>query len=209
MNDINITLILFSAFIALASPGPTTLAIAGASMGEGRLHGLALALGVLTGSLFWSISAAFGLAAILYTNAWLFEVLRYIGVGYLLFLAYKSALSAFRSNTLNIESVRSSSVKANYIRGLLIHLTNPKAILFFGALYSVGVPLSTSIFERFELIAMIACLSTTVFLGYALLFSNHIARDFYVRTKKFFDATFSLVFGVAAGKILTSEITNT
>ena len=90
MQEIHYVMILIGAFVAMASPGPATLAIASTSMTQGRIKGLALASGILTGSLFWSCSAAFGLGAVLYANVWLFESLRYVGAVYLLFLAYKS-----------------------------------------------------------------------------------------------------------------------
>src|SRR3546814_17381062 len=63
-------------------------------MASGRRYGLALAAGVMTGSLTWSIAAAAGLSAIMLANAWAFEALRYAGAAYLLFLAFKSARAA-------------------------------------------------------------------------------------------------------------------
>jgi threonine/homoserine/homoserine lactone efflux protein len=48
-------------------------------MGRGREHVLVFAAEVLTGSIFWSFLAAFGLGAVMAINAWLFEVLRYLG----------------------------------------------------------------------------------------------------------------------------------
>ena len=92
--DVNLTLILLASLVAVASPGPSTMAIAGTSMGSGRVAGLTLASGTMIGSFFWSISAALGLSAVMMAHAWLFEVMRYAGTAYLLFLAYKSAKSA-------------------------------------------------------------------------------------------------------------------
>ena len=50
-------------FIAVVSPGPATLAIAGTAMGHGRRQALALANGVLTGSFIWAVLAGTGMAA--------------------------------------------------------------------------------------------------------------------------------------------------
>lgn len=74
--DVNLPVILFAAFLAAGSPGPATLAIAGTSMSSGRPAGLALAAGVTSGSFIWSISAAFGLGAVMALNSWIFEVFR-------------------------------------------------------------------------------------------------------------------------------------
>ena len=195
MEEINYLLIITSAFAAVASPGPATLAIAGTSMGYGRYIGLSLAAGVLTGSLFWSVSAAFGLAAILHTNVWFFEILRYCGALYLLYLAFKSLRSAFSSTILELPNNKVATAKGNYLKGLLIHLTNPKAILFFGALYSIGVPATAKPIELLSVILAVGSVSLLVFFGYAILFSNRVARQVYLKSKVVFESVFSLFFG--------------
>ncbi|WP_430398775.1 LysE family translocator [Ferrovibrio sp.] len=96
LDTINLPLILAAALLATGSPGPATLNIAGTAMTAGRPFALAVAGGVATGSLMWSTAAAFGLGAVMLANAWLFELLRYAGAGYLIFLAFKSARSALK-----------------------------------------------------------------------------------------------------------------
>lgn len=212
MQDIHYGLILIAAFLGVASPGPATLAIAGMSMNYGRFHGAALAAGVFTGSLFWSFSAAFGLGAVLYANVWLFEVLRYLGAIYLLFLAYKSCRSAFSnskqdtSNQLELTDVVQVPLRSAYFKGLAIHLTNPKAILFFSALYTLGVPSTVTAGGLLSIIVMIAVQSALVFFGYALLFSNQRIRQGYFKLKRTFDGFFAVFFGLAGIKILMSKL---
>jgi len=206
MQEIHYGLILVAAFVATASPGPATLAIAGTSMNSGRRHGMAIALGILTGSFIWSLSAAFGMAALMYANAWLFDLLRYFGAAYLLFLAYKSFKSVLSHKELVLENTASLSVKHDYLRGLAIHLTNPKAILFFGALYSMGVPSTVGIDGLLSIIFLVGLQSACLFLGYAVLFSNQRIRQGYFKMKRGFDAVFALMFGAAGIKILLSKL---
>lgn len=206
MEEINYLLIVVSAFAAIASPGPATLAIAGTSMSHGRFFGLSLAAGVLTGSLIWYTAAAFGLAAVLHTNVWVFEILKYCGALYLLYLAFKSLRSAFSSTQLNLPKNKAVTLKENYFKGLLIHLTNPKAILFFGSLYSIGVPATAQPIELISIILVVGAVSLSIFLGYAVLFSNSVARKVYLKSKVVFESVFALFFGVVAFKLLTSEI---
>lgn len=206
MEDINYLLIVVSAIAAIASPGPATLAIAGASMNHGRHFGLSMAAGVLTGSLFWSASAAFGLAAILHANVWVFEALRYCGALYLLYLALKSLRSAFNATQLDLPDNPAATVKGNYFKGLLIHLTNPKAILFFASLYSIGVPATVSPLNLLSVIIVVGAVSSCVFLGYAVLFSNGVARRVYLKSKVVFESVFAVFFGAASFKLLASEI---
>lgn len=206
IDDINLTLILLAALVGVASPGPSTLAIAGTSMTSGRRYGLALAAGVMTGSWSWSIAAALGLSAIMFANAWIFEVMRYLGAGYLLYLAYKSTRSALNRSQNSAPGMAVKSYRSAYAKGLAMHLTNPKAILFFGSLFSIGVPKGTSIESLAIVVLAVGLQSTIVFHGYALLFSSPPIAQTYVKLRRWFEAIFALVFGIAGLKILTVRI---
>jgi threonine/homoserine/homoserine lactone efflux protein len=208
MQDIHYGLIMIAAFIATASPGPATLAIASASMSSGRRHGIAMAFGILTGSFIWSFSAAFGMAAVMYANAWLFDIFRYFGAAYLLFLAYKSFKSVLSPKKLMLENAATFSIMNDYLRGLAIHLTNPKVILFFGALYSMGVPSTVGIDGLLSIILLIGLQSTCLFVGYAVLFSHAPVRDFYFKMKRGFDLVFAFFFGAAGIKIFMSKLSD-
>ena len=87
VETLNLPIIMVAGFIAAASPGPATMAIAATSMANGRKFGMAFAAGVNVGSLFWSVTAALGLSALMQANVWVFEAMRYFGALYLLFLA--------------------------------------------------------------------------------------------------------------------------
>ena len=206
MQEINYLLIFFAALIAIASPGPATLAISGTSLNQGRKYGLALAAGVLTGSLLWSFSAAFGLAVLMSANAWLFEVLRYFGAGYLLYLSYKSLRSALSANQDEVLNNPVSALKSAYLRGLLIHLSNPKAILFFVALYSLGLPTEVSSIELLKVIATVGLTSSAIFIGYAWLFSTAKVRVLYLKSRRIFETVFAVFFGIASVKVLTGSL---
>jgi threonine/homoserine/homoserine lactone efflux protein len=203
--DINLPLILGAALIAGFSPGPATLAIAGTSMTSGRIAGLCLAAGITTGSLAWSVTAALGLGAIMVANAWMFEVVRYFGAGYLIYLAYKSARSALAQKTVQTRSVRGGK-STLYAKGLLLHLTNPKAILFFGSLYSLGVPATASAWDIAIVITAVFVQSCIVFHGYAMLFSSQPMTTLYLKLRRWFEAAFALGFGLAGFKILTARL---
>ncbi|MBL4598978.1 MAG: LysE family translocator [Rhizobiaceae bacterium] len=205
ISEINLPLILIAALVATVSPGPATLAIIGTSMNSGRRYGLALASGVMTGSLVWSISAAFGLGAIMLANSWMFEILRYFGAGYLLFLAYKSARSALTPGAAKVQNIVFPSARKAYTKGLMLHLTNPKAILFFGSLYSIGIPPNASPEALGIVIVAIAVQSFLVFHCYALLFSSARITAGYAKLRRWFEAVFALAFGAAGLKILTTH----
>lgn len=206
IDDVNLPLILVAALVGAASPGPSTLAIAGMSMTSGRRHGLALAAGITTGSFIWSVSAALGLGALMLANVWAFEIIRYFGACYLLFLAYKAARSAFTSSQPIINRIETHSIRRAYAKGLTLHLTNPKAVLFFGSLFAIGVPPESSPVVFVVVILSVGLQSFIIFHGYALLFSNARWIMGYTRLRRWFEALFAVAFGIAALKILTARL---
>ena len=206
LPTINLPLILAAGIIATGSPGPATLAIAGTSMNAGRRYGLAMASGMSIASLIWSISAAFGLAAVMLANGWAFEIMRYIGAGYLIWLAYKSAKSALKPGVAVVSPVGTTSPKRAFAKGFAIHITNPKAILFFGSLYAIAVPPGTPVEGLLLVICAVGIQSAIIFHGYALLFSNPAMMRGYMRLRCWFEGVFAVAFGLAGFKILTAKL---
>lgn len=206
VDQLNLPLILLAAFLSTASPGPATLAIAGASMGSGRKNGLAMAAGITTGSWIWSVSAAMGLGAIMLANAWAFELVRYAGASYLLYLAFKSARAAFARTVSSKVHPRKQTLRSAYLHGLGLHLTNPKAILFFGALFSIGIPVGASTYTLVLVIASVGLQSLLIFHTYAILFSSASMSERYSRLQRWFEGAFAVAFGFAGIKVLTTRI---
>ncbi|TNE34141.1 MAG: LysE family translocator [Alphaproteobacteria bacterium] len=206
INELHLPLILLAALIASGSPGPATLAISSLSMKSGRKYGLAMASGIWTGSLLWSVSAAFGLGALMLANVWAFEMLRYVGAAYLIYLGLKSARSAMSNEEKVIVRQQPKTLSSAYARGLALHLTNPKAIFFFGSLYSIGVPSGASLTQIAIIIAAVGVQSFFVFHGYAVLFSSRPVAAGYAKMRRWCEALFALVFVGAGLKILTARL---
>lgn len=208
-EGLDLPLILGAALVASASPGPATMALAGTSMAAGRMAGLCLAAGITTGSLVWSCAAALGLGTVMLAHGWMLEVVRYLGAGYLIYLgirAARSALSAGAGGSLAAKPLRASSRRGLYARGLMLHLTNPKAILFFGSLYAVGVPAEATPATLAIVILAVGTQSVLVFHGYALLFSSARMTRLYIRLRRWFEGLFAIAFGAAGLQILTARL---
>ena len=138
MDELNWPLMLGAGIVASASPGPATLGIAGISMRHGRLSGLVLAAGIVTGSYFWSITAALGFGAILMAHVWILETVRYCGAAYLLYLACRSLRAAMSDTEPTMTELKAPH--GYFMAGLMLHLTNPKPVLFFGILFRSVFP---------------------------------------------------------------------
>lgn len=198
--------ILLGWMIAIASPGPATLAITGAAMEGGRRRGLALAWGVVTGSAVWALVAGMGLGAAMMSHAWILEALRWAGATYLMWLAVKSARAALRPGGASARMVADETPRRAWARGALIHLTNPKAVLFWGAIFALVIPPEAPTWVLWEV--GLACLATSVltFTLMALAFSSRPVAGAYLRARRLFDAAFAALFGLAALKLVTARL---
>jgi RhtB (resistance to homoserine/threonine) family protein len=134
VSDLNFWLLFFSTALALnIAPGPDLLYILTKTIANGKKVGVASALGVCTGALFHVAAASVGLSAILVSSALAFSIVKFIGVGYLLYLAYQSFRSAGTSlNITSSEQPKESAWKA-FKQGVLVDILNPKVAIFFMA----------------------------------------------------------------------------
>jgi threonine/homoserine/homoserine lactone efflux protein len=137
--------------IAAGSPGPSNMRIMGVAMNQGRKAGLMFAAGVVTGSIFWGLMAATGVSAILTRFAEALIVLKIFGGLYLLYLAFKAARAAMTSDeTIAARATSGDAFLSGgelYRRGLLLHLSNPKSILSWIALVTLGLGTNSSPFS--------------------------------------------------------------
>eukprot|EP01031_Cornospumella_fuschlensis_P024256 gene24256-29328_t len=92
-------LLMYSVYlVGTASPGPSNMTIMAVAIQRGRTPALALASGVITGSIAWGLLAGFGLATALSTWGNILVALKVAGGLYLLWLAYSAGRSALKSN---------------------------------------------------------------------------------------------------------------
>lgn len=195
--------------VGTASPGPSNLAIMATAMNAGRGPALCLAAGVVTGSWFWGVAAAFGLSAVLATYSQALVAIKILGGLYLLWLALKSARSAWSAKEKAGGQAVHQSPGRTFLRGTAMHLTNPKAIFVWMSIVSMALPAGAQARDAWQVVAGCAVLGLCVFIGYALLFSAPLARRVYGRLRRWFEGTLALVFGYAGLRMLLSRTPGT
>ncbi|MCD2174037.1 LysE family translocator [Rhizobium sp. C4] len=201
----HIGLVYVTYLITVASPGPSNMAIMGVAMNQGRPHGVALALGVLTGSLCWAGLAAAGISTLLTRYAEALIVMKIGGGLYLLYLAWKSAKSALSAKPGGFSGQARASHFASYHRGVLLHLTNPKSILGWVAIMTLGLRPDAPAHTLVAIIGGCAAIGFTVFVGYAVLFSTAAMANGYRRARRWIEGTLAVVFGYAGLRLLLSR----
>ncbi|MBX5132355.1 LysE family translocator [Rhizobium lentis] len=208
-SDLSHLLVVYAAYlIAAGSPGPSNMRIMGVAMDQGRRAALVLAAGVVSGSIFWGAMAATGVSAILAQYAEALTVLKIFGGLYLLYLAFRAASAALTAGEKPAEAAekRDPEIASSlYRRGLLMHLTNPKSILAWIALVTLGLGPGASSYTVAAILVGCAILSVTIFCGYAIIFSTAPMVHFYRRARRWIEGTLAIFFGAAGIRLLLSR----
>ena len=126
-----LSLFIAAASILVFTPGPNTLYIIARSVNQGRRAGIVSSLGVEVGTLFHVAAAAFGISALLLTSAWAFNVVKYAGAAYLIYLGIKTLLT--REKNVEAEMVEETSLRRTFSQAVLVNILNPKTAMFFFA----------------------------------------------------------------------------
>jgi len=112
----------------LLIPGPAVIYILNRSVSDGREAGLAAVAGLELGNLIHVIAASAGLSAVLATSAAAFNVVKWLGAGYLVFVGVRTLLS--RPAALDGDPFVVSR-RRSFVQGIVVNVLNPKVALFF------------------------------------------------------------------------------
>lgn len=129
MDLMNVFYFLLASVALTLMPGPDILFVATQSMVQGKKGGIMTALGLCTGLFAHTVAATIGVSAMVYHSALAFQILKYSGAAYLLFLAWQSLRNS-GSAQLNQNLSKRSSFSL-YKRGIWMNLLNPKVSIFF------------------------------------------------------------------------------
>jgi threonine/homoserine/homoserine lactone efflux protein len=167
--------------LAVATPGPGIAAIVARSLAHGLKGAPAFIGGMIIGDLTWFAIAATGLAALARTAATLFVAIKWAGVAYLLYLAWKLWTAPAERVVMEDGNTGRHGWQA-FFGGLALTLSNPKAILFFLALLPTVVDLTSMNPWSFLEISAAICLLMPLILGaYAFLAAR--ARELFTSAK--------------------------
>lgn len=179
------TLALFAvAALALcATPGPDMLLIASRSISQGRLSGFATLAGIQVGTYCHALAAALGLSQLFLVVPLAYDIVRYAGAAYLLYLAWQAFRSAgvVLAPTAGLHRYPFGVV---FRQGLLTNLLNPKMALFVLALFPQFVdPAAGSVALQILLFATVLNLIGIVVNGAVILTASGLDRAFSGRTR--------------------------
>ncbi|GGO69360.1 LysE family translocator [Nonomuraea cavernae] len=119
---------LAASLVLVLIPGPNHLYIAARGLTQGRAAALASAFGVETGTLVHIAAAAAGLSYLITKSATLFAIVKWAGVGYLVYLGIRAFTA---KEPARAETLRPQPLRAVFLEGVVVNVLNPKVMLFF------------------------------------------------------------------------------
>jgi threonine/homoserine/homoserine lactone efflux protein len=198
----SLAVFLLAALGLLLIPGPAVLYIVARGVAHGRRAGLASVLGIELAGLCHSVAAAFGLSAILLASALAFDIVKYLGAAYLVYLGIRTIVS--RTHEPARDSSPAPSLSQLFRKGFVVNILNPKTALFFYAFLPQFVDPSrgSSILQILFLGGLFVFLATITDSAYALV-SSGVGRLLtrsagFQRVQKYVTGGIYISLGVAA-----------
>jgi threonine/homoserine/homoserine lactone efflux protein len=121
----------FASLMLNITPGNDMLYVASRSAGQGIRAGIISALGIMTGCLVHILAAVVGISAIIARSATAFDIIKYFGAAYLIYLGVKSIFNKKESSFLRGEKLQPLSNLKIFTQGVITNVLNPKVALFF------------------------------------------------------------------------------
>ena len=196
--------------VLTASPGPSVFLCLTKSATDGFAASIYTALGSLTAIIGVLTLSFTGLGVVIASSESLFNVIKWTGAAYLIYLGFKALTS--RETSFNISDEVSKTGKRNkislYLSGFIVGASNPKAIVFFTALFPQFINIQNSLLEQYVIfLATFAVLEMSWLLVYAYFGAkSSVWLSKSGRAKMFNNVTGSIFIG--AGLLLSTSSRN-
>lgn len=189
--------------IVTVSPGPANLGCAFVAMRNGRTAAVQFGLGLTLGLGFWGVLAASGMGAVLQTSEWVLVGLKLLGAAYLLWLAFQSGRAA-----LCRDDVHDSDMGAGrwFRQGLLLNLSNPKAVFAWMAALAVGLDGNADASAVIQAALVCAVIGLFNYMAWALIFSVEPAMRAYQRLQRWMEGLVAGLFALAGFGLIRSAL---
>lgn len=198
--------LIFINFCALIIPGPDFFIVTRTAISRSRIQAIYVALGITTAVLIWAFFALVGLNIIFEKFQWLRRIIMIAGGIYLCWLGFQMLKSAF-SKKNHQQSSNVELPKSNlrfFMNGFLTNISNPKAVIYFGSVFSIF--LSNPILNQMHFVMwLIIGIETFVWLSLVVfIFSFPKFKIIYQNTANWIDGISGGIF-TAFGVYLISQ----
>ncbi|WP_312314646.1 threonine export protein RhtC [Atlantibacter sp.] len=182
--------------LALISPGPDFFFVSQTAVSRSRKEAMLGVLGITAGVMVWSGVALLGLHIILEKMAWLHNIIMVGGGLYLCWMGYQMLRGALKKKPAPAHEpqIELAHGGRSFLKGLLTNLANPKAIVYFGSVFSLFVGDNVGSGERWGIFLLIALETFAWFTLVASLFALPTMRRGYQKMAKWIDGVAGTLF---------------
>lgn len=181
-------------FLAVASPGPDFAITLRQSVSYGRKSGLWTSLGIGMAILIHVTYCILGLGLLISKSILAFNIVKYIGALYLIYIGIGALKSKAQSDNLKVSAnLETPSSYKSFMAGFITNAFNPKATLFFLAVFSVTVSASTPVLIKIGYGLWMAFATTIWFSALSLLFSKQSVRNLFHKFGYWFERSMGII----------------
>lgn len=193
----------------LMTPGPDFFYVTRMAASNSRRNVISGIIGITLGVAFWAASAILGLAILLKTTPMLQGVIMLLGGGYLMYLGYlmlKSRTNATFEPVSDEELNNATTVKKEIMKGLLVNLSNAKAIIYFASVMSYILVTLNQMWQMIIAFSIIVIETFLYFYLLSVLFSRPLAKHFYSRYSRYIDNAAGIIFLLFGGFLMYNGV---
>ncbi|QHC97113.1 MULTISPECIES: LysE family translocator [unclassified Pseudomonas] len=195
-------------FLAVVAPGPDFAVTIRQSVRFGRLVGICTALGIGAGISVHVLYTLLGVGALMHTTPWLLTVAKVVGGAYILYLGVSllrsKPKSAIEGEKTSEEPLVEQTLFKAFSTGFLTNATNPKATLFFLAIFTTIISAETPLQIQAFYGLWMCFVNALWFVVVALFFSSSRVRVLFMRMGHWFERTMGVVLILFAGRLMLS-----
>ncbi|WP_072682507.1 LysE family translocator [Arcobacter sp. LA11] len=122
-------LFILTSVVIILTPGQDMIIVMSRSIAQGQKAGIMTAFGVSIGLMGHTVLTTLGLGALLLASEWLFNIIKYIGAAYLIYLGYQLLIS--KEHKLAMKDMPKVSYKKMFMQGAISNISNPKITIFY------------------------------------------------------------------------------
>jgi threonine/homoserine/homoserine lactone efflux protein len=193
------TLLIFFKIFAVCllgaiSPGPSMVVVINNAIFKSKLNGILTSIGHGVGIGIYALFAVLGIALIIKTNLFVFNLIKFLSIIFLIYLGVKSIIA---NDRLEFDGSDIRSGFTSFLQGLSISLLNPKIFIWFVAIYSQFMSVDNDMIFNTILILTASIVDATWYMILTILVTTNIALDFVkdksVILQKFVGSVFIIV----------------
>ena len=184
--------------IALMSPGPDFFFVSRTAMSQSRVKALWGVLGITAGIFVWAGVSILGLHILFETISWLQRFIAIAGGLYLLWMGINLLRSALNHKNQAEEFIGNTvaDMKSPFLYGLLTNLANPKAVIYFGSIFSTFITPDITDAAKLGLFVFVVLESFAWFVFVSLVFGSQKPRELYKKAGRWIDAAAGALFSL-------------